>query len=80
MLNNFSIFQEHTGRVFRLQFDDFQIVSSSHDDTILIWDFLSAEVGTDVFGSTKMEVENSKFQESPDHSPQKPHLEHVTSI
>lgn len=31
--------QEHSGRVFRLQFDDFQIVSSSHDDTILIWDF-----------------------------------------
>ena len=35
-----SLQQEHTGRVFRLQFDDFQIVSSSHDDTILIWDFL----------------------------------------
>ena len=35
--------QEHTGRVFRLQFDDFQIVSSSHDDTILIWDFLDPE-------------------------------------
>lgn len=34
---------EHTGRVFRLQFDEFQIVSSSHDDTILIWDFLSQE-------------------------------------
>lgn len=34
---------EHTGRVFRLQFDDFQIVSSSHDDTILIWDFLNPE-------------------------------------
>lgn len=32
---------EHTGRVFRLQFDDFQIVSSSHDDTIIIWDFLN---------------------------------------
>ena len=32
--------QEHTGRVFRLQFDDFQIVSSSHDDTIIVWDFL----------------------------------------
>ena len=32
---------EHSGRVFRLQFDEFQIVSSSHDDTILIWDFLS---------------------------------------
>lgn len=37
----FVIFQEHTGRVFRLQFDEFQIVSSSHDDTILIWDFLN---------------------------------------
>lgn len=34
---------EHTGRVFRLQFDDFQIVSSSHDDTILIWDFLTPD-------------------------------------
>ena len=33
--------QEHTGRVFRLQFDEFQIVSSSHDDSILIWDFLN---------------------------------------
>ena len=33
--------QEHSGRVFRLQFDEFQIVSSSHDDTILIWDFLN---------------------------------------
>uniref|UniRef100_A0A915KFA7 Uncharacterized protein n=1 Tax=Romanomermis culicivorax TaxID=13658 RepID=A0A915KFA7_ROMCU len=32
---------EHTGRVFRLQFDDFQLVSSSHDDSILIWDFLN---------------------------------------
>ena len=36
-------FQEHTGRVFRLQFDEFQIVSSSHDDTILIWDFLHTD-------------------------------------
>jgi len=27
--------------VFRLQFDEFQIVSSSHDDTILVWDFLN---------------------------------------
>lgn len=35
------ILKEHTGRVFRLQFDEFQIVSSSHDDTILIWDFLN---------------------------------------
>lgn len=37
--------QEHTGRVFRLQFDEFQIVSSSHDDTILIWDFLDPRPG-----------------------------------
>lgn len=36
-----SFLQEHSGRVFRLQFDEFQIVSSSHDDTILIWDFLN---------------------------------------
>ncbi|KAL3314622.1 hypothetical protein Ciccas_006750 [Cichlidogyrus casuarinus] len=32
---------EHTGRVFRLQFDEFQIISSSHDDTIVIWDFFN---------------------------------------
>lgn len=38
----FFLFKEHTGRVFRLQFDEFQIVSSSHDDTILIWDFLNS--------------------------------------
>lgn len=39
--------QQHTGRVFRLQFDDFQIVSSSHDDTILIWDFVRPASGND---------------------------------
>lgn len=52
----FHCYQEHTGRVFRLQFDEFQIVSSSHDDTILIWDFLncspSEASGTPVPGST----------------------------
>lgn len=40
---------EHTGRVFRLQFDQFQIVSSSHDDTIIIWDFLDSEQGKGAF-------------------------------
>jgi hypothetical protein len=30
-----------TKDISRLQFDEFQIVSSSHDDTILIWDFLN---------------------------------------
>lgn len=39
--------QQHTGRVFRLQFDDFQIVSSSHDDTILIWDFARPATGSE---------------------------------
>ena len=34
---------EHTGRVFRLQFDEFQIVSSSHDDTILCFNFLQTD-------------------------------------
>ena len=73
-----SISQEHTGRVFRLQFDDFQIVSGSHDDTIVIWDFLGAEPGSDVFGQNKMEIE--KFEECADRPPQKAHLDHVTSI
>ncbi len=38
----FVCLQEHQGRVFRLQFDEFEIISSAHDDTILIWDFLNA--------------------------------------
>ena len=38
---------EHTGRVFRLQFDEFQIVSSSHDDTILCFNFLNDSTVTD---------------------------------
>ena len=38
------LFQEHSGRVFRLQFDEFQIVSSSHDDSVLVWDFLNVPV------------------------------------
>jgi len=38
---------EHTGRVFRLQFDEFQIVSSSHDDTILCFNFLNDSTITD---------------------------------
>jgi len=32
--------QEHLEDVNSLQFDDFQIVSCSDDDSILIWDFL----------------------------------------
>ena len=50
--------QEHTGRVFRLQFDDFQIVSSSHDDTILIWDFLDT-VPPGPIDQGSMEVEHT---------------------
>lgn len=49
--------QEHTGRVFRLQFDEFQIVSSSHDDTILIWDFLNySQESQDSPGSQRAEL------------------------
>lgn len=43
--------------MFRLQFDDFQIVSSSHDDTILIWDFL------DPIPPGPMEVEQSSVKQ-----------------
>ena len=32
--------QQHTGSIWGLQFDDSQIVSSSIDDTMVIWDFL----------------------------------------
>ncbi|CAF4829342.1 unnamed protein product [Rotaria socialis] len=39
-------FTEHTGRVFRLQFDEFQIVSSSHDDTIICFNFLQPDIST----------------------------------
>lgn len=31
----------HTDAVYDLKFDEFQVVSSSKDGTILIWDFLS---------------------------------------
>jgi len=31
----------HTGAVYDLKFDEFQIVSCSKDGTILIWDFLN---------------------------------------
>ena len=51
--------QEHSGRVFRLQFDDFQIISSSHDDTILVWDFL------DPVPPGPMEIEQAQ-QATPD--------------
>lgn len=51
--------QEHSGRVFRLQFDDFQIISSSHDDTILVWDFL------DPVAPGPMEIEQPQ-QATPD--------------
>ena len=44
---------EHTGRVFRLQFDEFQIVSSSHDDTILIWDFLNPATAGGAVGANE---------------------------
>ena len=58
--------QKHTGRVFRLQFDDFQIISSSHDDTILIWDFLNVVAPDPVLpaagGSTTSSVVNGDME------------------
>jgi len=36
----FFLSQEHPDYVNDLKFDDFQIVSCSDDDSILIWDFL----------------------------------------
>ena len=63
--NVFSL-QKHTGRVFRLQFDDFQIISSSHDDTILIWDFLNVVAPDPVLpaagGSTTSSVVNGDME------------------
>lgn len=56
--------QEHTGRVFRLQFDDFQIVSSSHDDTILIWDFLDTNPPGMDQGAMEVEHTTAAKQES----------------
>jgi len=32
--------QEHSSIIRSLEFDDFQIISGSRDDSILIWDFL----------------------------------------
>ena len=37
--------------MFRLQFDEFQIVSSSHDDTIIVWDFLNYQSNPDTNSS-----------------------------
>jgi WD40 repeat protein len=36
--------QGHVNRVFRVQFDSLRIVSSSQDDTMIIWDFSSEVV------------------------------------
>lgn len=58
--------QEHTGRVFRLQFDEFQIVSSSHDDTILVWDFLNCAPGEDKSGAVATSSHHPPQQMSPD--------------
>lgn len=65
----FLLRQEHTGRVFRLQFDEFQIVSSSHDDTILIWDFLnfSPPEGTPASGNAS--INTSMANQSSTRSP-----------
>jgi F-box and WD-40 domain protein 1/11 len=42
---------EHTGKVLRLQFDEFQIVSSSIDGTILIWNFLRTDSSSNEYSN-----------------------------
>lgn len=37
--SNIVILYGHTSRVFRVQFDDTRIISSSQDDTLRVWDF-----------------------------------------
>ena len=66
-----------------MQFDDFQIVSSSHDDTILIWDFLEVDDSTPM--NSNMDVEAAiasnrakarSSSPSSDHSPPPPSNNH----
>ena len=59
-----------------MQFDDFQIVSSSHDDTILIWDFLDSsppdpmEVDGEI--SATQELPKELFQRHSSEEPDSP--------
>lgn len=72
VLNIYILFckQEHTGRVFRLQFDEFQIVSSSHDDTILIWDFLNCNMSDNsTVGAAPPVINSSNNNQSDTRSP-----------
>ena len=38
------VLEGHTNRVFRVQFDERKIVSSSQDDKICVWDFTPREL------------------------------------
>lgn len=68
-------FQEHTGRVFRLQFDEFQIVSSSHDDTILIWDFLEPQPESHTLDGTLQPTAGSAAVLSADNAAEAPNVD-----
>ncbi|VDN88530.1 unnamed protein product [Brugia pahangi] len=71
---------EHTGRVFRLQFDEFQIVSSSHDDTILIWDFLEPQPETHALEGTLQQTSGPAAVPSADNAAQVPNVGGVPQV
>ncbi|CAF0770704.1 unnamed protein product [Didymodactylos carnosus] len=64
---------EHTGRVFRLQFDEFQIVSSSHDDTILQFNF-SSLTNADKVPTTTAPTPNRHSSHHIHHQQSPPHV------
>ncbi|CAF2137666.1 unnamed protein product [Rotaria magnacalcarata] len=61
-------FTEHTGRVFRLQFDEFQIVSSSHDDTIICFNFLQPDMSTSYIRHHSSDSTNATSISNVDHT------------
>lgn len=56
---------EHTGRVFRLQFDEFQIVSSSHDDSILCFNFLQPDSSSEQHSSPVLGLSQTQIASFP---------------
>ena len=65
--------------MFRLQFDHFQVVSSSHDDTILIWDFLDTEKNPDVFVTNPMDVTSTTQEKDLSENSSKNSISKLTS-
>lgn len=60
--------------MFRLQFDEFQIVSSSHDDTILIWDFLEPQPESHALDGTLQQTAGPAAVPNADNAAQAPNI------